>query len=218
MKTSLILLSLLLCAGCQSASRPTPPEPVTPVAKAPPVASPPTVAPTGAEHKLTQQSRLMAALIEQNDVLAEKLRATERPPAPAAIPPPVTTVPNVSLPLAAAVSPAEDPKPGLPLHTPNADGLIDLSIPAGAPGASVNPFALRAVATEPRREITLLVQGIAAGPNACALINERMCAPGDTVESLRLDRIEPEAVILRGESFRLRIPPTDKPVRVRLPL
>lgn len=220
MKTSLILLSLLLCAGCQSASRPTTPEPVTPVAKATPVASPPTVAPATAEleHKLTQQSRLMAALIEQNDVLAEKLRTTKRPPAPAVIPTPVATVPGVSLPLAVAVSPAEDSKPELPLHTPNADGLIDLSIPAGAPGAAVNPFALRAVATESRREITLLVQGIAAGPNACALINERMCAPGDTVESLRVDRIEPEAVILRGETFRLRIPPTDQPVRVRLPL
>lgn len=228
MKTSLILLSLLLCAGCQSASRPTTPGPMTPVVKATPVASPPTVAPATAqlEHKLTQQSRLMAALIEQNDVLGEKLRRAEKAPALIAVTPTPAAptsgapLPPVSAPVGtpSLVAPPVEPTPELPLHTPNADGLIDLSVPAGAPGASVNPFALRAVAAEPRREITLLVQGIAAGPNACALINERMCAPGDAVESLRVDRIEPDAVILRGEAFRLRILPTDKPVRVRLPL
>ncbi len=226
MKTSLILLSLLLCAGCQSASRPTPPEPVT--LKATPVTAPPTVAPAtdALEHKLTQQSRLMAALIEQNDVLGEKLRLAEKAPAPTAVTPPPAgltsgaLLPPVPTPVATPglVAPPVEPTPELPLHTPNADGLIDLSVPAGAPGASINPFALRAVAMESRREITLLVQGLATGPNACALINERMCAPGDTVESLRVDRIEPDAVILRTETFRLRIPPTDKPVRVRLPL
>ncbi|MDD3179496.1 MAG: hypothetical protein PHQ04_04010 [Opitutaceae bacterium] len=221
MKTSLIFLSLLLCAGCQTASPLTTPEPVPPVAKTAPVAAPPAVAPAGAEleHKLTQQARLMAALIEQNDVLAEKLRAAERSPTPAANPTSLAPTPLVSLPLAAApVFPTENPKPELPLHVPNADGLIDLSVPAGPPGAPVNPFALRSAAAESPREITLLVQGIAAGPNACALINERTYEAGDTVESLRVDRIDPDAVILRGDGYRLRIPPTEKPVRVRLPL
>lgn len=228
MKTSLILLSLLLCAGCQSVSRPTPPEPVTPVPKAAPVAPPPTVAPASAEleHRLTRQSRLMAALIEQNDVLGEKLRLAEKAPAPTAVtPPPAGPTSGAPLPLVptpvatpSLVAPPVEPAPELPLHTPNADGLIDLTATTGPIGAAVNPFALRSGATETRREITLLVQGIAAGPNACALINERMCEPGDTVESLRVDRIEPDAVTLRGEAFRLRIPPTDQPVRVRLPL
>ena len=158
----------------------------------------------------------MAALIEQNDVLAEKLRA-EPPATPAPIPASLAPLPSAPVQSAAApVPPPEDPK--LPLHAPNGDGLIDLSIPTGPGGAAVNPFALRSGATETRREISLLVQAIVAGPNACALINERMCEPGDAIESLRVDRIEPDAVILRGDGYRLRIPPTEKPVRVRLPL
>lgn len=158
----------------------------------------------------------MAALIEQNDVLAEKLRA-EPSATPVAMSAPVAPPPNAPIQAAAApVPPPEDPK--LPLHAPNGDGLIDLSVPAGPTGAAVNPFALRSAVAESRREITFLVQAIAAGPNACALINERMCEPGDMIESLRVDRIEPDAVILRGDAYRLRIPPTDKPVRVRLPL
>jgi len=214
MKTSLII-SILLCAGCQSAAQLTP-DPVPPVVKPAPVAAP--SAGADVERKLSRQARLMAALIEQNDVLAEKLRAAEQPAA-AVIPAPVAPPPAVPAQVATVpVVPKEEPKPELPLHAPNADGLIDLSFLAGPSGAPVNPFALRSGAAETRREITLLVQALAAGPNACALINERMCAPGDAVESLRVDRIEADAVILRGETFRLRIPPTDKPVRVRLPL
>lgn len=158
----------------------------------------------------------MAALIEQNDVLAEKLR-TEPSVAPVTAPVPVAPPPSASVPVTAApVPPPEDPK--LPLHAPNGDGLIDLTAPAGPTGAAVNPFALRFGTTETRREISLLVQAIATGPNACAVVNERMCEPGDVIESLRVDRIEADAVILRGDGYRLKIPPTDKPVRVRLPL
>ncbi len=208
MKTSLIVLSILLCAGCQSAPPPVPPEPAKPA----PVATPP--ASSELERKLARQSRLMAALIEQNDVLAEKLRA-EPAATPVAAPAPVAP-PAAPLPVAAAPIPPEDPK--LPLHAPNGDGLIDLTAPAGPTGAAVNPFALRSGASETRREISLLVQAVVVGPNACALVNERMCAPGDMIESLRVDRIEADAVILRGEGYRLKIPPTDKPVRVRLPL
>lgn len=213
MKTSLIIC-ILLCAGCQSAPVPTTPNAVHPVVKPASTDSP--SASAELERKLTRQARLMAALIEQNDVLAEKLRA-EPPVTPAAIPAPLAPPPGVSVQAAVApIPPPEDPQ--LPLHAPNGDGLIDLSIPTGPAGAAVNPFALRAGASETRREISLLVQAIVAGPNTCALINERMCEPGDAIESLRVDRIEADAVILRGDGYRLRIPPTEKPVRVRLPL
>lgn len=213
MKTSLILLGGLLCAGCQSVPPKVPP--ALPPAVPPRAAGPVVPAAAMLERRLAQQSRLMAAVLEQNDVLAEKLRLAESRPEnlPSPVPAPAAAIP----PVAAAAPVAGKTEPELPLHAPNADGLIDLSVPADAPGTPVNPFALRSGAAELRREVAIRVQGLAAGPEGCALINGRVFEAGDAVEGWRVERIEPDAVILRGDGLRLRLPPAGSPVRVRLP-
>lgn len=103
---------------------------------------------------------------------------------------------------------------------PNAEGVIDLTIPAipANPDEPINPFAVRIVPAESRREIILHVGGIVAGPVACAVINERLFQAGEAVESLAIERIERDAVFLRHGSHRLKLPVSDKPARVRLAL
>ena len=68
------------------------------------------------------------------------------------------------------------------------------------------------------REIALRVGGIVRGPSPCALINGRPVQAGDRIESLDVVRIEPAAVLLRHGAELLRLPLTEKPVRLRLPL
>ena len=103
---------------------------------------------------------------------------------------------------------------------PNADGVIDLAAVTAdtKPGEPVNPFAVRTMSAESVREVTLHVSGILAGAVPCAIINDRPVQAGETVESLLLERIEPDAVWLRFAGRRLRLPASEKPVRVRLPL
>jgi type II secretory pathway component PulC len=68
------------------------------------------------------------------------------------------------------------------------------------------------------REVSLQVGGIAAGPMACAVINDRLVQVGEIIESLAVERIEPDAVLLRHSGKLLRLPVAEKPTRVRLPL
>jgi len=121
---------------------------------------------------------------------------------------PSSAVPPVTPPPVAAEEPA---------LVPNADGVIDLTAPAAKPGEPVNPFAVRAAPDGTIREVLLHVSGLIAGPRACAVINERLVQAGDVVETFRIERVDPEAVSLRLGSQRLRLPLSEKPVRVRLP-
>ena len=86
--------------------------------------------------------------------------------------------------------------------------------------ASVDPasFTVRTVPPEGMREVSLQVGGIAAGPMACAVINDRLVQVGETIESLAVERIEPDAVLLRHSGKLLRLPVAEKAIRVRLPL
>ena len=102
---------------------------------------------------------------------------------------------------------------------PNADGVIDLSVrPTAESDAPTNPFVVRPTGPESAREITLHVGGIIAGPVACAVINDRLVQAGENLESLAIERIEHNAVFLRYDGRRLRLPVSTRPVRVRLPL
>ena len=129
------------------------------------------------------------------------------PPAPAPAPPP-RPVP---------VSPTLPPEPTL---TPNADNVIDLVafVVSEKPGEPVNPFTVRTVPPEAMREVTLHVGGIVAGPMACAVINDRLVQVGEIIESLAVERIEADAVLLRHSGRLLRLPVAEKSTRVRLPL
>lgn len=100
---------------------------------------------------------------------------------------------------------------------PNAEGVIDLTATTAKSGELVNPFAVRTVSEGSGREVLVHVSGLVAGPKACAIINERLVEAGDTLESFRVERIDPETVLLRLGERRLRLPLTERPVRVLLP-
>jgi hypothetical protein len=105
--------------------------------------------------------------------------------------------------------------PEIPALTPNADGMIDLSV---VPADEANPFSVRAGGPDTTRELLLGIGGLIHGATPCALINGRTVEPGEVIESLTLVRLEPDAVLFQHAGRFIRIPATDKPVRVRLPL
>ncbi|WP_415910162.1 hypothetical protein [Oleiharenicola sp. Vm1] len=128
--------------------------------------------------------------------------------------------------VAAQVQPSAPPQslpvrsslPEIAAIAPNADGVIDLSVVARDPAEEANPFAVRAPEEETNREIALAVGGLIHGVAPCALINGRSVEPGETIESLTVVRLEPDAVLFQHAGRYLRVPVADKPVRVRLPL
>ena len=217
-----LLVSIVIgLAGCQSTPAPSVlPAPTKPVVTLPPAPTVPVVVPgpasAGLEPKLRQQAQYIEALISQNDALTAKITT-----ASSSVPPPPTVVPlppdPVPLPRPAQVSPALPPEPTL---TPNADNVIDLVafVVSEKPGEPVNPFTVRTVPPEAMREVTLHVGGIVAGPMACAVINDRLVQVGEIIESLAVERIEPDAVLLRHSGRLLRLPVAEKSTRVRLPL
>lgn len=211
-----VLLSLGL-AGCQAAAPTTAlPMPAKPAPEYRPiVTAPPPPVNSAAEQKIRLQAQFIEALISQNDALAAKLTAAATPPMSvlaAPEPAPASKSPPVPPPAQAI--------PTTPMLTPNADGIIDLAAVTvdAKPGEPVNPFTVRAVPAEAVREVTLHVAGILSGAVPCAVINDRLVQTGESVESLTVERIEPDAVWLRYAGHRLRLPVSEKPARVRLPL
>ena len=217
-----LLVSIVIgLAGCQSTPAPSVlPAPNKPVVTLPPAPTVPVVVPgpatAGLEPKLRQQAQYIEALISQNDALTAKITT-----ASSSVPPPPTVVPlppdPAPLPRQALVSPTLPPEPTL---TPNADNVIDLVafVVSEKPGEPVNPFTVRTVPPEAMREVTLHVGGIVAGPMACAVINDRLVQVGEIIESLAVERIEADAVLLRHSGRLLRLPVAEKSTRVRLPL
>ena len=217
-----LLVSIVIgLAGCQSTPAPSVlPAPTKPVVTLPPAPTVPVVVPgpatVGLEQKLRQQAQYIEALISQNDALTAKITtaSSSAPPTPTVVPLPPDPAP---LPRPAPVSPTLPPEPTL---TPNADNVIDLVafVVSEKPGEPVNPFTVRTVPPEAMREVTLHVGGIVAGPMACAVINDRLVQVGEIIESLAVERIEPDAVLLRHSGRLLRLPVAEKSTRVRLPL
>ena len=219
MKHLLILLTLGL-AGCQAVPAvPALPVPAKSALDPRPVTTmPPAPLNPALELKIRQQAQYIEALLSQNDALAAKFTASPATPAGPAVavmapePSPAPNPPPVPPPAQAA--------PVEPTLMPNADGVIDLAAVTAdtKPGEPVNPFAVRTMSAESVREVTLHVSGILAGAVPCAIINDRPVQAGETVESMMLERIEPDAVWLRFAGHRLRLPASEKPARVRLPL
>ena len=217
-----LLVSIVIgLAGCQSTPAPSVlPAPTKPVVTLPPAPTVPVVVPgpatVGLEQKLRQQAQYIEALISQNDALTAKITtaSSSAPPTPTVVPLPPDPAP---LPRPAPVSPTLPPEPTL---TPNADNVIDLVafVVSEKPGEPVNPFTVRTVPPEAMREVTLHVGGIVAGPMACAVINDCLVQVGEIIESLAVERIEPDAVLLRHSGRLLRLPVAEKSTRVRLPL
>lgn len=227
---SLPLFVFMLLAGCRTATplAPNLPAPkvaadahsvvVTPAPALPP--APPSA--VALEQKLTHQAQLIEALMSQNDALTARLSTPSSPPPeapkpeaakPAAEPDPHRTITS-------AVAAAAIPAPIEPANfvTPNADGLVDLTAMDAAGADAANPFAVRRPASDPGKEITLQVTGIITGRTAAALINDRLMQAGDVVETLTVERIETDAVVLRHQNHLLRLPIAEKPAHVRLSL
>ena len=196
--------------------------------------------PAADAEKLTRQTQWIEALIAQNDALTVRLGTLERaaasvPPLAAAAPtnpatveatppkapapPPALAAPvnDVALPAntIAAPSAAEPPAQSPPLLVPNADGVIDTTV-LNASGNPTNPFAVRTLPADAVREATFVVGGIFQGGSPCALINGRVAEVGDLVESLRLTRISPEALVLTGDGFTINLPLGSTKVRLAL--
>lgn len=215
------ILGAVGLAGCQSspapAVLPAPTKAIAAISPSPvppaPVASTPSA---GLEQKIRQQSQYIEALISQNDALAAKLAAKSATPQPAmTVPPPMPE-------LAPVVPPARTSSVVVTEATlsPNVDGVIDVvaALVSPKPGEPVNPFTVRTVPPETVREVTLLVGGVAFGATPCAVVNDRLLQVGDAVDSLTIERIEADAVVARHSGKLLRLPVSEKPVRVRLPL
>ena len=227
----LLVLTLVAVTGCQSAPRPAQ-LPVTPAA---PIAAPS----LELQEKTLRQQQHIQALIAQNDALLARVRELETlPPVPPpvlvpAVLPPAMLQPIAALPpsvdVAAPPTPAAPPVPPAPIPPspqvetailPNADSVIDLTalLTQARDGDDVNPFAVRSLPADAIREVTLHVQGVIGGAAPCALINQRAVQAEQTIESLTLVGIEPNAVLVRHAGHLLRLPVAEKPVRIRLPL
>lgn len=221
----LLILTLVAVTGCQSAPRPVPP----------PVAAPvPSAAPSlELQEKTLRQQQHIQALIAQNEALLARVRELETaPPTPPPAPVPAVLPPAILQPVAAEpvnlapVPPSAPSAPSVPpplaepAILPNADGLIDLTalLAQTRDGDDVNPFAVRSLPADAIREVTLHVQGVIGGAAPCALINQRTVQPEQTIESLTLVRVEPNAVLVRHAAHLLRLPIAEKSVRIRLPL
>ena len=210
------------------------------VNQAPPAAATRDALPVVDAEKQSRQTQLIEALMAQNDALTTRLTTLEHsaasippsapvpapvsaqadapPPEPPPSPLPPPAPPAPAAPPARVAPPPAAPSPpteSTPLLVPNADGLIDTTV-LSASGNPPNPFAVRNLPVEAVREVSLAVQGIFQGTTPCALINGRVAEPGDSVESLRLARLAPEAVVLTGDGFALSLPLGATKVRLAL--
>ena len=168
--------------------------------------------------------------IETPVVVAEPPASVTEPPLPFVLPPTIPPTPQpaaIVTVVAPPPAPPERPAPATgvtvpvaavaePALTPNAEGVLDLT--AVTDGNEPSPFTVRSVGTEATRELSLQLAGVIGGALPCALINGRPIQAGDSLESLFVVRVEPDAVLLRHEEQLIRLPVSAKPARVRIAL
>jgi hypothetical protein len=122
-----------------------------------------------------------------------------------------------------AVPPLPSPDPGetAVVVVPDADGVIDETgaVLVGDNEGIPNPFRMRDRPAPSTREERLTVESIlvAGRPDRCAaVINGRICSPGENLDGLRVAAISAETIELRHNRLLLRMPVQDGPVTLRL--
>jgi hypothetical protein len=205
MKIVLLLISLA-AAGCQAPQAPATPHSPPPL---PAAATRSTLRSPEKSALERRQAQLIEALISQNDALQHRLAAAPSVVARTDAASPLPTTPDATRDL---------PKPeSLACIEPDQEGVVDLTMREAGPGEPVNPFAVRNAVSGKHQELSLVVSGIVAGHEKCAVINDRLVQPGDTVGALKIDGIETGAVYLGYGDHRIRLTVSETPVRVRLP-
>ena len=123
----------------------------------------------------------------------------------------------------AAQPPAASAPDSAPLRliVPNADGVLDLATAGQVESTDriPNPFRTKHPPPRPFREVTLTVTAVLVGDkagNATAMVNGRVYAAGDAIEGLTVAAITADAIELRTDRLRLRVPMQEQPVILRL--
>lgn len=199
---SIWIFFILALAGCHSA--PTPPaSPTAPVA---PQAAPPPRE-SDSEARLQHQRYVIDALLSQQEAWQAQAAPARQPEERK----PMRFLPKKAE--VSAIPPTE--RPALFLQ-PDSGGIIDLTaLGKKATDESNNPFVV-APAAIPTREVTVSVQGVLPGPNPSAIVNDRPLEVGESLESLRLVRVDADAAFFSVGEQQMRMP-LGRPVRVRLP-
>jgi hypothetical protein len=126
----------------------------------------------------------------------------------------------VFLPFAARAD--DSPAAAVPtLILPDGQGVLDLAAVQQAQtyDAIPNPFRIRYRPPPAIREVPLIISTVLIPDrpeDASAVINGRLCSPGDLIEGLTLSRISADSLELRGDDLVLRVPVQDKPPKLRL--
>jgi hypothetical protein len=113
------------------------------------------------------------------------------------------------------------PAPGPAVILPDADGVLDIAaaVQARSFDAIPNPFRVRDRPAPLIREVPLVISAVlipGRPEDASAIVNGRLCSPGETIEGLKLSRIGAESLELQGEGVVLHVPVEDRPPKLRL--
>lgn len=113
--------------------------------------------------------------------------------------------------------PSKTPEPTRePAIMPNSEGVIDLTSLGRDSTDEINPFAVRLNQTP--REVPFHVGGIIHGPTSCVIVNGHPLQPGDVIESLILEDVEPNAALFRYQGNLVRVPVAAQPIRLLMTL
>jgi hypothetical protein len=187
---------------------------------------------------MAQASASMERLGEENARLRREveaankaaLAAASRPPEAPAVPPPTTapTAVAATTPTAASAEPAKNGSnltstaaaPSLLTFNPSPENTIEVTseFASHAVGTPRIPFEQVYFPTPVMTEAKFLLTVVVPGPDATAVINRKIYAPGDQVsDGFTLQEIDEDGVWLRRTFFRVRIPFQSQPITVRFP-
>jgi hypothetical protein len=123
----------------------------------------------------------------------------------------------------AAAAPSPGGEAGAPrLVVANADGVLDAAaaVPPAPADPLPNPFKDRTRVPRSVRELAIKIGAVlvrGSGAANAAVIDGKVCSPGDDCDGFTLAAVSAEYVELDRNGLRLQVPVRDGPVKVRLP-